>query len=62
MRRRRTTDKRILRCPQCGSPDILPVGGMILGQVYHCPKCDYVGSLVLETDVAEDGTPPDDDV
>jgi hypothetical protein len=33
---------------------------MIVGQVYHCPRCDYVGSLVLETEVDEDGTPRDD--
>ena len=25
--------------------------GMITGQVYHCLKCDYVGSLVFETDL-----------
>ncbi len=23
---------------------------MITGQVYHCLDCDYVGSLVVETD------------
>ncbi|HEV2230905.1 MAG TPA: hypothetical protein VGV64_02485 [Thermoplasmata archaeon] len=28
----------------------MTVGGMILGQVYHCLDCDYVGSLVVETD------------
>lgn len=33
------------------------VAGSILGQVYHCQTCDYVGSLILETEVAEDGTP-----
>ncbi len=58
---RRTKVERILRCPQCGSPEILPVGGMILGQIYHCPRCDYQGSLVLEVDVREDGRPVDDD-
>lgn len=57
MRRRPTRGRRILLCPKCGSPDILAVAGMIVGQVYHCPKCDYVGSLVFETEVAEDGTP-----
>jgi hypothetical protein len=25
-------------------------GGQILGQIYHCLACDYVGSLVLETE------------
>ncbi|HYB77346.1 MAG TPA: hypothetical protein VEE83_01525 [Thermoplasmata archaeon] len=33
------------------------IAGSIVGQVYHCQKCDYVGSLVFETDVREDGTP-----
>jgi hypothetical protein len=31
--------------------------GSITGQVYHCLNCQYVGSLVFETDVADDGTP-----
>lgn len=57
MRHRPNRGRRVLRCPQCGSPDILPLAGMILGQVYHCRKCDYVGSLVFEADVEEDGTP-----
>ena len=33
------------------------IAGSIIGQVYHCAKCDYVGSLVFETEVNEDGTP-----
>jgi hypothetical protein len=41
----------------CGSPRISLIAGSITGQVYHCQKCDYVGSLVFETDVADDGTP-----
>jgi hypothetical protein len=35
------------------------IAGSIVGQVYHCQKCDYVGSLVFETDVpaeVEDGS------
>ena len=27
---------------------------LITGQVYHCLACDYIGSLVLETDEASD--------
>jgi len=53
MRRRPKRGKTILLCPQCGSPRIALVAGSIVGQVYHCQKCDYVGSLVFETDVAE---------
>jgi len=57
--RRATPRKRILRCPSCGSTQIELTAGMITGQVYHCRACDYVGSLVLEVDVAPDGTPLD---
>ncbi len=48
--RRRTTGRRTLRCPQCNSARVTPVAAMILGQVYHCLDCDYVGSLILETE------------
>ena len=60
MRRRPPRGKRVLLCPKCGSPNITAIAGSILGQVYHCPKCDYVGSLIFETEVAGDGTPPSD--
>jgi hypothetical protein len=33
------------------------VAGSITGQVYHCLACNYLGALVFETDVADDGTP-----
>jgi hypothetical protein len=29
----------------------------ITGAVYHCLKCDYIGALVLEIEVSEDGKP-----
>ncbi len=48
--KRRPRGRPVRHCPQCGSTDLTIVGGMIMGQVYHCQKCDYVGSLVLETD------------
>ncbi|HTT73898.1 MAG TPA: hypothetical protein VMG99_07140 [Thermoplasmata archaeon] len=57
MRHRAERGKRLLLCPRCGSPEIALVGGMIIGQVYHCPKCDYLGSLVFEAEVGPDGTP-----
>jgi len=57
MRRRPRRGKSILVCPKCGSARITLVAGSIIGQVYHCTRCDYVGSLVLEQDVGEDGTP-----
>lgn len=51
MVRRRPRGKAVLRCPQCGSDRVEYTAGMITGQVYHCRACDYVGSLVLETDL-----------
>jgi predicted RNA-binding Zn-ribbon protein involved in translation (DUF1610 family) len=57
MRRRPTHRNRILRCPTCGSTRIVLSAGMITGQVYHCLDCNYMGSLVFESDVADDGTP-----
>jgi hypothetical protein len=43
-------------CPVCKSPDIFPVAGGYMGQVYACKKCKYRGSFVLEIDEA-DATP-----
>jgi len=58
VRRRPTKHRnRILRCPTCGSTRIQLSAGQITGQVYHCLACNYVGSLIFETDVADDGTP-----
>ena len=34
-------------------PRIALVAGSIVGQVYHCAKCDYVGSLIFETELAD---------
>lgn len=50
MFRRRASRKRVLRCPQCESTRLVLAAAGIIGQVYHCLDCDYVGSLVLETD------------
>jgi predicted RNA-binding Zn-ribbon protein involved in translation (DUF1610 family) len=57
MRRRPKRGKTVLLCPQCGSMRVTLIAGSILGQVYRCQKCDYQGSLVFETEVADDGTP-----
>jgi len=57
MRRRAKRGKTVLLCPKCGSIRVTLIAGSIIGQVYHCSKCDYVGSLVFETEVSEDGTP-----
>jgi transposase-like protein len=49
--RRRPRGRTILVCPKCGSPKIHLIAGSLLGQVYRCVSCDYVGSLVLERDL-----------
>ena len=48
---RRPRGRTVLVCPMCGSSRIALIAGSIVGQVYHCSACDYVGSLVLEKDV-----------
>jgi len=58
MRRRAKRGKTVLLCPKCGSIRISMIAGSIIGQVYRCQRCDYVGSLVFETDVKDDGTLP----
>jgi len=54
--KRRPARKHILLCPQCQSDRLIYEAGLITGQVYHCLNCDYVGSLVLETDVPPENT------
>jgi hypothetical protein len=55
--RRRPRGKRILVCPQCQSGQIVQANASITGAVYQCMKCGYVGALVLEIEVGEDGQP-----
>lgn len=38
-------------CPQCGNTELYYEGGLISGYVYHCKKCDYVGSFVIEREI-----------
>ena len=59
VRRRPARGKTVLLCPQCGSANIVLAAGSITGQVYHCRQCDYVGSLVFETELREDDPPKD---
>ena len=53
MTARRPRRKGVLVCPKCGSSRIVLIAGSILGQVYRCDRCLYVGSLVLERDLPE---------
>lgn len=46
--RRRHRGKTVRRCPQCRSTRLVFEGALILGQLYHCLDCDYVGPLVIE--------------
>ncbi len=57
VRRQTTHRNRILRCPSCGSTRVELAAGQITGQVYHCRDCQYVGALILEVDVGDDGAP-----
>jgi len=43
--------KRILTCPQCGSSDLYYEAGLITGYKYHCKRCQYVGSFVIEKEI-----------
>jgi predicted RNA-binding Zn-ribbon protein involved in translation (DUF1610 family) len=38
-------------CPDCGNDELYYEGGLMTGHVYHCKKCDYVGSFVLEREL-----------
>jgi transposase-like protein len=44
----------MIYCPVCKSPDIFPVAGGYIGQVYLCKACKYRGSFVLEADEPDD--------
>ena len=55
---RRPRGKSVLLCPKCGSARISLIAGSIVGQVYRCDRCQYVGSLVLETELPEAGERP----
>jgi len=48
LKRRRTRGKIVRRCPHCRSTRLVFEGGLILGQLFHCLDCDYVGPLILE--------------
>lgn len=41
-------EKKVLRCPQCGSDNITYELGLITGYKYFCKNCQYVGPLVIE--------------
>lgn len=37
-------------CPKCGGTDLYIEVGGILGDVYHCKKCHYISSFIIEAE------------
>lgn len=35
-------------CPTCGSAELYYEKGEVMGAIYHCKHCDYIGTLVIE--------------
>ena len=35
-------------CPTCGSAELFYEKGEVMGAIYHCKHCDYIGTLVVE--------------
>ncbi len=38
-------------CPECGNDELYYEGGFMTGHVYHCKRCDYVGSFIMEKEL-----------
>lgn len=49
---------KILKCPRCRSAKIEYFAAALTGQ-YHCRKCGYIGTLVIEEDVSEEDVSKD---
>lgn len=41
----------IQQCPECGSSELYYESGFITGYVYHCKRCDYIGSFIIENEL-----------
>ena len=48
-----TKESKILKCPECGSSNIVPETGFVTGYKYHCNECGYVGPFIIEEYVKE---------
>jgi hypothetical protein len=46
----------MLICPQCGCKELYLETGGVLGDIYRCKKCTYIGNFVIEgeKDMAEE--------
>jgi transposase-like protein len=51
--KRHPRGKSVSRCPQCGSVHLVYEAGLVTGQKYHCLDCNYIGSLIVESDLRE---------
>ena len=41
-------DDMYLCCPNCGYTELYYETGMKLGPIYHCKRCGYIGTFVIE--------------
>lgn len=39
--------REVLRCPHCGSDEIVYEAGLITGYKYYCKDCMYMGPLII---------------
>ena len=46
-------ERTVLRCPHCGSDEIVYEAGLITGYKYYCKECMYMGPLIIRD--AQDG-------
>lgn len=44
---------KMRRCLICGSEEVFLWLGGSIGSLYHCADCDYVGPVVVETDLQQ---------
>ncbi|MCL2549872.1 MAG: hypothetical protein FWE78_02920 [Methanimicrococcus sp.] len=46
----------MLICPQCGNTELYLETGGIMGDIYRCKKCTYIGNFVIvgEENMAEE--------
>jgi transposase-like protein len=40
----------VLLCPQCGKAALYLETGGVMGSIYRCKNCTYIGSFVIESD------------
>lgn len=40
----------VLICPQCGKATLYLETGGVMGDIYRCKNCTYIGNFVIESD------------